>query len=83
MKPAVRPRRQTNGQIFAIPAVLGVLSIVGLISALVGDGVWDGVSWATLAIPILLCGYFFLKRDYGERDNDERQFHSRRQQGDG
>ncbi len=63
MKPAVRPRRQTNGQIFAIPAVLGVLSIVGLISALVGDGVWDGVSWATLAIPILLCGYFFLKRD--------------------
>ncbi|TXJ11032.1 MAG: hypothetical protein E6Q28_13270 [Afipia sp.] len=63
MKPALRPRRQTNGQIFAIPAVLGVLSIVGLISALVGDGVWDGVSWATLAIPILLCGYFFLKRD--------------------
>jgi hypothetical protein len=63
MRPALRPRRQTNGQIFAIPAVLGVLSIVGLISALVGDGVWDGVSWATLAIPILLCGYFFLKRD--------------------
>ena len=62
MKPAPRGRRQTNGQIFAIPIVLGVLSIVGLISALVGDGVWDGVSWATLAIPILLCGYFFLKR---------------------
>jgi len=62
MKPAPRARRQTNGQIFAIPLVLGVLSIVGLISALVGDGVWDSVSWATLAIPILLCGYFFLKR---------------------
>jgi len=56
-------RRQTNGQIFAIPIVLGVLSIIGLVSALVGDGVWDGVSWVTLAIPILLCGYFFLKRD--------------------
>lgn len=63
MKSAPRPRRQTNGQIFAIPMVLGVLSIVGLISALVGDGVWDGVSWVTLAIPILLCGYFFLKRN--------------------
>lgn len=62
MKPAPRPRRQTNGQIFAIPALLGVLSIIGLVSALVGDGVWDGVSWVTLAIPILLCGYFFLRR---------------------
>lgn len=56
-------RRQTNGQIFAVPMVLGVLSVVGLISALVGDGFWDGVSWMTLAIPILLCGYFFLRRN--------------------
>ena len=62
MKYKSQLRRQTNGQIFAIPMVLGVLSIVCLVSALVGDGVWDGVSWATLAIPILLCGYFFLKR---------------------
>jgi hypothetical protein len=58
----LRPRRQTNGQIFAAPIVLGVLSVIGLVSALVGDGFWDGVSWVTLAIPILLCGYFFLKR---------------------
>ncbi len=62
MKYKPQPRRQTNGQIFAIPIVLGVLSIVGLVSALVGDGVWDGVSWVTLAIPILLCGYFFVRR---------------------
>ncbi len=62
MKDNPKPRCQTNGQIFAIPMVLGVLSVVGLISALVGDGVWDGVSWVTLAVPILLCGYFFLKR---------------------
>lgn len=58
----VRPRRQTNVQIFAVPLVLGVLSVVGLISALVGDGLWDGVSWLTLTTPILLCGYFLLKR---------------------
>ena len=62
MKYKPPPRRQTNGQIFAIPMVLGVLSIIGLVSALVGDGIWDGVSWLTLAVPILLCGYFFLKR---------------------
>ncbi|MEH2514005.1 hypothetical protein V1291_005359 [Nitrobacteraceae bacterium AZCC 1564] len=56
------PRRQTLGEIFAIPFVLGILSSVGLISALVGDGVWDGVSWIMLGIPILLCAYFLLKR---------------------
>ncbi|WP_424630775.1 hypothetical protein [Bradyrhizobium sp. SYSU BS000235] len=55
------PRRQTLGQIFLVPLVLGILSTVGLISALVGDGVWDGVSWITLGIPILLCAYFLLK----------------------
>jgi hypothetical protein len=55
------PRRQTLGQIFIVPLVLGVLSTVGLISALVGDGIWDGLSWIALGIPILLCAYFFLK----------------------
>jgi hypothetical protein len=54
-------RRQTIGQIFAIPLALGILSTVGLISALVGDGVWDGLSWIALGIPILLCAYFFLR----------------------
>lgn len=54
-------RRQTNSEIFAIPIVLGMLSMIGLVSALVGDGLWDGVSWATLTIPVLLFGYFLLK----------------------
>lgn len=63
MKPMpLQRRRQPNGQIFAIPVLLGVLSIVGLASALVGDGIWDGLSWVALAIPILLCGYFLFKR---------------------
>lgn len=57
----LQPRRQTNKQIFAVPIVLGGLSTIGLVSALVGDGVWDGLSWVTLGIPILLCAYFFLK----------------------
>lgn len=58
----LQSRRQTNRQIFAIPMLLGVLSVIGLVSALVGDGMWDGVSWTTLGTPILLCGYVLLKR---------------------
>ncbi len=34
------------------PIVLGIASIVGLVSALVGDGAWDAVSWIGLGLPI-------------------------------
>ena len=37
--------------IFRWPLLLGVLSLFGLISALVGDGVWDALSWLALAAP--------------------------------
>jgi hypothetical protein len=54
-------RRKTIGQIFGIPLLMALLSAIGLVSALVGDGIWDSVSWAALLIPILLCGYCLLQ----------------------
>jgi len=53
MMPA-RTRYRTIRQIFAWPAVIAVLSTVGLLSALLGDGIWDGVSWVVLAVPVAL-----------------------------
>jgi cytosine/uracil/thiamine/allantoin permease len=47
-------RRKTIGQIFGIPVLMALLSAIGLVSALVGDGMWDGVSWVTLPIPTAL-----------------------------
>lgn len=44
-------------QIFVIPLVLGILTTVGLIAALVGDGIWDWLSWVTLGIPTVVCAY--------------------------
>lgn len=41
--------------------VLALLSTVGLVSALVGDGVWDVLSWLTLAVPIAIGAYCFAK----------------------
>ena len=32
------------GPVWTVPIVLGVLTIVGLASALVGDGIWDALS---------------------------------------
>lgn len=39
--------------IFRWPLLIALISIVGLVSALVGDGWWDALSWATLGIPAL------------------------------
>lgn len=38
------------------PLVLTIASLIGLVSALVGDGVWDVLSWLTLAAPIAVIG---------------------------
>lgn len=41
-------------QVFRWPLVLGLLTCVGLISALVADGIWDGLSWLLLLIPVAI-----------------------------
>ncbi|MQK16751.1 hypothetical protein EIZ80_24830 [Escherichia coli] len=40
--------------IFRWPLLLGALSLFGLISALVGDEVYDLLSWLTLGVPLVL-----------------------------
>ncbi len=46
-------------QIFAFPIVLGVLSAVGLVAALLGDDVWDAVSWLALGLPCVVMAWFW------------------------
>jgi hypothetical protein len=45
---------RTLWQIFMWPTVLGAMTIVGLLSALVADGVWDLLSWLMLLVPVAL-----------------------------
>ncbi len=47
-------RPLSTGRIWAVPVVLALLSGIGLVAALLGDGIWDVVSWITLAAPIVL-----------------------------
>lgn len=44
--------QQSPGEVFNVPIWLGVASIVGLVSALLGDDVWDGLSWMAILAPI-------------------------------
>ena len=53
---------QPFGTIWTAPIVLGVLTIVGLISALVGDGIWDALSAVTLGMVAAVGGYYGLRR---------------------
>ncbi|MEW7847686.1 hypothetical protein AB2N08_03200 [Massilia aurea] len=53
---------RTPLQIWGAPIVIGILTTVGLISALLGDGIWDAVSAITLGIPCLLCFWYGLRR---------------------
>jgi membrane protein implicated in regulation of membrane protease activity len=39
-----------------------VLTAVGLVAALVGDGAWDAVSWAALAAPLVEVGRRVVRR---------------------
>jgi hypothetical protein len=49
-----RRQRQSHVQIFAMPVLVGLTSLAGLIGALVGDGVWD-LAWSMgLASPAAL-----------------------------
>lgn len=39
---------------FRVPLAIALLSVIGLLAALTGDGWLDTVSWATLAVPPLV-----------------------------
>jgi hypothetical protein len=44
------------------PVVLAVITVAGLLSALIGEGgIWWMVSWVALAVPCV-CGVFYLIR---------------------
>ena len=45
-------RRLSLRAIFAWPLAIFLLGIVGLVSALTGDGWRDGLSWLALAAPV-------------------------------
>jgi hypothetical protein len=53
-----RPRRGAL-RTFAIPAAIAALTLTGLIAGLLGDGVWDVIAWAGLAVPLVAMGYAF------------------------
>ncbi len=48
-----------NVKLWGMPILLGLLSGIGLLSALLDDGLWDWVSWLSLGIPAVLMGWYW------------------------
>lgn len=44
------------------PLALGLLTTIGLLSALIGDGWWDAVSALALGAPVLAAAWFGWRR---------------------
>jgi uncharacterized iron-regulated membrane protein len=60
MKSAIQ--RRSVARIFFASPVIAFVSAVGLLTALLGDGIWDVASWLALAIPAIVVGFFALRR---------------------
>ena len=41
-------------RLWGIPILLAILSLFGLIAALLGDGLWDLLGWIALSVPLIL-----------------------------
>ncbi len=39
-------------KVYGAASLIAVVTLFGLLSALLGDGVWDALSWVLLAIPL-------------------------------
>lgn len=57
-------------RVWTWPIMLGVLTSVGLISALVSDDAGDVLAWITLAVPVLVCCWYAPRRTRNDATQD-------------
>ena len=53
---------KTTWQIWGIPVLMAILTVFGLLAALLGVGIWHLISWIALAIPVYVGFHHWLKR---------------------
>ncbi|MEN0054535.1 MAG: hypothetical protein AAGC65_12760 [Mucilaginibacter sp.] len=45
---------QPSRKIWGIPVLLGLITLFGLLSALLGTGVWWVLAWGAMVIPLIV-----------------------------
>lgn len=56
-------KERSLARIFFWPLLIGTVSMIGLIGALLEDGLWDALFCALLAIPVLTGAAFAWRRN--------------------
>lgn len=59
---ALRRSQSSLRRLWGAPIVLGVLGLVGLVAALIGDGIMDAVSYLLLAVPLAVIVWAIARR---------------------
>jgi len=54
--------KRAKRSVFGAPLLIAIASIVGLISALLGDGYLDSISWAALTVPVVVIVWALRRR---------------------
>lgn len=49
-------------QLWGAPILLTILTLFGLIAALVGTGIWHGLAWLALTVPVAICIWYGWQR---------------------
>lgn len=49
----MKTHRQSLGEIFVLPLIIAVLALIGLVGALLDDGLWDGLGAGLLAVSVV------------------------------
>lgn len=55
-----------------MPLIIAVISSAGLLFALIGDGLWDYLSWLALGFPVAIGLWFWLCKRASERRASDR-----------
>lgn len=55
-------RTNSTGRSYVIPAILAVASLIGLTSALIGDGIFNVISWLLLGGLLGVVAWALAKR---------------------
>jgi 1,4-dihydroxy-2-naphthoate octaprenyltransferase len=75
------PTRKTDAMnLWGMPILLGALTFLGLISAIMGTGIWHILSWIALSIPLIIAvkhgrRFFEKKKKKQRRRNMKKLMH--------